>query len=110
MPGKLYSITSANVDRVIIPFSADIEQRCIDKPKGAAWGWFDHPQYGKVEWLYCPICNNSAGVLTRHTISENGEVNASIMCNKGTDCLWHIWGTLDKHKENGGVARKPFIT
>lgn len=90
-------------DRVRIPFSADIEQMCIDRPEGAAWGWFEHPVHDmQVPWLYCPECKSSAGVLTRHTIKEDGEVNASIMCNHGDKCAWHIWGILDGYAEHGG--------
>jgi hypothetical protein len=95
-------------DRVHIPFAEDIEQRCIDKPEGAAWGWFSHPFYDQlVPWLYCPVCKNSAGILTRHSLATDGEVNASIMCNTGENCTWHIWGILDEFAEHGGVARPP---
>ena len=50
-------------DRVHIPFSEDIEERCAEKPEGAAWGWFkDHPEFDRdVVWLYCPDCRHSSG-------------------------------------------------
>lgn len=93
------------MNRTPIPFCEDIGKRCIEHPEGAAWGWFDHPQYKKIiVWLYCPECRNSSGCLTRHTITDNGEVNASIQC-PSEGCTWHIWGILEEYKENGGVAQ-----
>jgi len=58
-----------------------------------------------VVWLYCPNCKGSSGCLIRHTITADGEVNASILCPQ--NCGWHVFGILDGYAEHGG---KPQLT
>lgn len=102
-------------DRVHIPFSADIEKLCIDKPEGAAWGWFsgEYPKalgVDKIAWTYCPEHKGSSGLLVKHTITAEGEVNASIQC-PAKGCMWHIFGILDDYAANGGLPQpKPLRT
>lgn len=94
--------------RVSIPYEQSFKSNergyLISDPdsKGkAAWTLDSHCGDGNVYVvLRCPDCCDLF-CLTAHSISNDGEVNASILCICNT---WHIWGTLEKYKE---IVGKP---
>lgn len=68
----------------------------------AAWTIDKH--CGPGMWypvVRCPLCNQIFA-LGKHSISLDGEVNASILCL----CeRWHVWGTLAEWREVIGVPK-----
>jgi hypothetical protein len=69
------------MDRVRIPK--------VKRSHRGSMGWY---RWGGMVNLICGGCGKHAGHLGDHTISENGEVNPSLLCPL---CEWHVWGILE---------------
>lgn len=71
------------------------------------WALWDPEGDGRWQVVTtCGQCGAVAGCLVKHSIEENGEVNASYVCS-ATGCGWHVFVRLDGWdlgRKDAGVA------
>jgi hypothetical protein len=75
----------------------------VDQFHRGSAGWFlsdgtlCHPGVN----LICGGCGKHIGDCRNHTITDGGEVNASILC----PCGWHVWGLLEEWEHEPDPAK-----
>lgn len=93
-------------ERIMVPYVESLFVAKAEGHTGPAWAWMNHGN-GEREVLTICNCGIIAGI-GRHTISANGDVNASYYCaDRQHACGWHVFITLQDYAQHGGVARGP---
>lgn len=98
------------MDRIRIPYEPEFKSNengylIADSERAgeAAWTLDKHCGDGhEYPVIRCPLCCGLFS-LGRHSISIDGEVNASILCLCNA---WHIWGILDRWREIAGCEKQ----
>ena len=76
------------MDRVILKHGTDLEyHRAQAEPRGT-WIRINLEENAGIVTTFCPDCGRAGKLGKAHTISENGEVNPSIVCTN-KECTFH---------------------